>query len=310
MAASKKYSYKDWWDRKISFKNATLFSEGEIKEHNPLLVSWDEIKTEDKPKIKEKQKEIFNTEVNKTIKKWKTDFTKTYRISKAKPLLLKRELHRFEAIMYDPIHSTNNSTISFDGILIPITSLLEIKNYIENTKINGALPEYDLFHSHSFNTKNHIFPHIFAECCWLYVEWLKIYLKPKKTKKRQQSPPLSEIPAEESSVKNSNVDIVPDNPYPVYFKNGYAYNMFLELQILMVNQNTNVADYGSIFHKMRDSKLKAIHIHITQYTFIEFLRNELKVDINGKRLPYRDPIKNRKIFASILEKYKNNIISK
>jgi len=100
----------------------------------------------------------------------------------------------------------------------------------------------------------------------------------------------------------------PKNPFPVIFKNGYAYQMFLELKELTVNEKSVVAGYSYIFHKMKNDALKAINATTTEPAFIDFLMHELQVDISGTKLPYRNPANKLPAYTSVLNKYKEGIL--
>lgn len=299
MTATKKYSYLDWWNGKICFIYAMVVYKEKDKEKIPPRVTWAEIKETDIPKIREKQRQIFKAGVCEKINIWKADFAKRYKNSKATTLLLSRELHKFADIMYGPIPYTNDPVILYRGVLFPINSLSVIKNYIDNTKVNGATIEYDFIHSPNFlfQNKAEIIPQIYAECCWLYVRWLELHLKQKQRKRKSKAlPPTLD-------------DIAPKNPFPNTFTNGYAYNMFLELQKLTVAEKTIAADYGFIFHHMKKKSLKAIHSSLSHRSFIKFLNDNKYADLDIIKLPFKNPLKKQATLSILLEKYKESILN-
>lgn len=99
----------------------------------------------------------------------------------------------------------------------------------------------------------------------------------------------------------------PKNKYPKIFKNGYAYEMFIELKNLTVDKNP-LADYGFIYYKLIDKKIGAINNNITHPIFIDFLRKEFDVDIVAKKFTFKDQKNKQQTYKTILEKYKTNII--
>ncbi|MBK7307763.1 MAG: hypothetical protein IPI88_12510 [Chitinophagaceae bacterium] len=296
MTAIKKYRYMDWWNGNIYFIYAKIVYNEENKKEIPPRVSWDDIKQTDVPKIREKQRGIFKAEVSKKIKFWKEDFAKRYKNSKATTLLLNRELLKFEHIVYSPMPYTNDSHILYRGIILTIESLSTIKNYIDNTKVNGATIEFDFIHSPNFlfQDKTEIPPQVYAECCWLYVRWLKLNFKQKKQKRK--------------ALPSAVVNNAPSNPFPNIFTNGYAYDMFLELQKLTVSKKTMVADYAFIFHQMKSNTLKAIHPNLSHRSFIKFLSDNKYADLDVTKLPFKNPRKKQPTFSSLLEKYKDSIL--
>jgi hypothetical protein len=100
-----------------------------------------------------------------------------------------------------------------------------------------------------------------------------------------------------------------ENPYPLIFKNGYAYQMFLELKELTVKTRTVVADYSFIFHKMKGKHLKAINAVITEPTFIEFLNKHFQTNISVIKLPMRNPDNKQQTYSAVLTKYKEGILN-
>ena len=101
----------------------------------------------------------------------------------------------------------------------------------------------------------------------------------------------------------------PENPHPLIFKNGYAYQMFLELKGLTVKTRTVVADYSFIFHKMKGKNLKAINAVITEPAFIEFLNKHFQANISAIKLPIRNPDNKQQTYSTVLTKYKECILS-
>lgn len=191
---------------------------------------------------------------------------------------------------------TNDSHILYRGIILTIESLSTIKNYIDNTKVNGATIEFDFIHSPNFlfQDKTEIPPQVYAECCWLYVRWLKLNFKQKKQKRK--------------ALPSAVVNNAPSNPFPNIFTNGYAYDMFLELQKLTVSEKTMVADYAFIFHQMKSNTLKAIHPNLSHRSFIKFLSDNKYADLDVTKLPFKNPRKKQPTFSSLLEKYKDSIL--
>lgn len=99
----------------------------------------------------------------------------------------------------------------------------------------------------------------------------------------------------------------PENKYPKIFKNGYAYQMFIELKNLTVDKN-HLADYGFIFQKLVKKDLRAINETIKQAYFIKFLVKEFDADISATKFPHKDQQFKQQTYNTILVKYKANII--
>lgn len=99
----------------------------------------------------------------------------------------------------------------------------------------------------------------------------------------------------------------PENKYPKIFKNGYAYQMFIELKNLTVDKN-HLADYGFIYYKLFDKKVGAINDNITHPKFINFLVKEFNADIVAKKFTFKNQQNKQQAYNTTLEKYKDNII--
>jgi hypothetical protein len=100
-----------------------------------------------------------------------------------------------------------------------------------------------------------------------------------------------------------------ENPFPFIFKNDHAFDMFMELKNLTVKQNSIVADYSYIFHKMKHKDLGAINKSVTQPVFIEFLNSTQNTDISVNKLPFRNPSSKQPVYSTVLDKYKAKIIA-
>jgi hypothetical protein len=125
------------------------------------------------------------------------------------------------------------------------------------------------------------------------------------SKKRKESNSLEKTI---STIDNDINTINNVNPYPAIFKNYHAYQMFLELKLLTLNEeNTKVADYAFIYHKMKQKSLMAIHSNISQRVFIDFLNDNFNAKIVVAKLPFRNPLNKQKAYSLILEKYKDDL---
>ncbi|MES2592703.1 MAG: hypothetical protein V4608_12530 [Bacteroidota bacterium] len=119
--------------------------------------------------------------------------------------------------------------------------------------------------------------------------------------KKESNKNLNQI---DNSIHKATQDF--ENPHPSIFKNGYAYQMFIELKELTVKQNTVVADYSFIFHNMKAKPINAINSTVTEPAFIEFLNTNFQTDISVLKLPFRNPAHKKPIYTSIVNKYLTN----
>ena len=98
-----------------------------------------------------------------------------------------------------------------------------------------------------------------------------------------------------------------ENPYDDIFKNGSAYQMFMELKMYTVTNKNVVADYSFIYHKMKHKSINGIKKNVTQPDFIEFLNENFDTTISVKKLPFKNPSSNHLAYKIILSKYIDSI---
>lgn len=319
------YTYDDWWKGEICLIYSTVVRKVTIKDEqiqvnikdkdnndkivtvntkqiesneNPVQVSWDEICIVDIPKIKEKQKIFFNKKVNQLLEVWKKYFLDIYQTSETPNILLDRELKQCADIMSGPMPLTKLWTTNHRLVTFKTASLIEIRKFITQTKINGVKPEFDFIHSPSYSYKSNDIPvEVYAQSLWEYSQWLETLspLEKNNDNKENDSNPNHKPP----KVK------MPENPYGKIFKNGYAYNLFLDLKKDLVTEKTRRADFSFIFHRMTIKDL--INENVTQLAFIKFLRVNNIANIKGRKLPFNTSHLKEQLFVRFLAKYKDFI---
>lgn len=295
MTATKKYSYKDWWCGNISLIYATICYKS--NEAPPLLINWEQIVESDIIKIKEKQEVYFNKDVYTYLLKWKDDFLNRTKFSEDPDILLARELIKFKEITLGPIIA--GITINIEGIIFDANTLSEIKNYI-NSKINGTFAGYDFVQSPNcpYRNPNKIPNQVYAQCCWSYLKWLENF---DYTKENESDPEFEMTSLQTDDIKE------PYNPNTEIFKNGYAYNLFIELKQAIVLPNTKLADYGFIYHFLKHGELKAINKGVSHDTFINYLNNKHDAMIKTIKLVNTNTPRKTNIANNLIENYRAHI---
>ena len=293
-----KYSYKDWWEGRISLFYAPLkYREGDIL---PPHVTWDQIKPDDITKIKEKLKELFDEQLGALFQLWKDTFLNQYKNSKLKEVYLNGEKQQVNDIMFSDIPPGKLLiTAHWNDHVFKPSDLQEIQNNIKKVIVQGIALEYDFVHSPHFlfQDDDKIPSEIYAQCCWNYNEWLNEFEETQK----EEEPPIEEL--------QTKVRTELENPYPDIFKNGYAYQMFLELKE-KVCEKTIAADYGFIFYRMKAENLKAIHPGVRHKAFSEFLEGNFNIKVRNSKLPNKNPAGKQYFYSAILKKYEANILGK
>ena len=277
-----KHSYNDWWDGSICLNTCVIVTKKD--QEKPMIIGWDAIIDSDKSKILKKQVELFQEQIDENAEKLKIDFDKRYKNSRLKKAFLEREIKLMVQILdgqlldYGDIYVTNHRSISFEK-----QDLHEIQDYVKRFFVNGEDLIVDFIHSPNcmFQYSDRLPNKVRAEIYWNHYQFLKNVKKA-----------LNDVNAERKEVVSKE----PENPYPLIFQSGHAYNLFLKLQKDTVGGNPkNIsADYGFIFHKMKyyaklEESVLSLNINVSESIFIYFLRNKLKIIYSADRLPKRSP---------------------
>ncbi len=174
-----KYTYTDWWEGKIYLTYCNIVYKTEDKKNLPPCVQWQDISEKDIPKIKAKQKELFNNQRNDLLKKWCDEFTKRYKSSKLQGNLLNDEIADFYDYLFNRelqgkefVTFRNSHIRNFEA-----NDFFEIQSYALDVIKNGREINYDFVHSPNFpfQPKGKIPSQIFAQTIWDYFQWLHTF---------------------------------------------------------------------------------------------------------------------------------------
>lgn len=289
----KKYKFESWYNGDVTLLYSEVFyknNENDDKNNEPVFVTWDNFAKSEVIKIKEKQKEIFNENVNLYLTKFQTEFEKRYKKSLMSAEFLEMEKIECFNILYSEIPNseiiiTRNWKIPFN-----INDLLEIQEYANKSILRGIEICLDFIHSpnNKYQIKDKIPSQVYAQSLYEYYKWLEVYNNCfGKT--------------DDNSASNHN-EVGQENAYPYIFKNVSSYNMFLELKKMSVSQNTKLADYSFIFHSMRRNGF--ILEHTKHRVFIEFLNNKFDEDISVLKFPFKNQKSKQLIFSNLIDIYK------
>lgn len=167
-----------------------------------------------------------------------------------------------------------------------------VLNYIDNLLIENDLKPIDAIKILNKSTSN--FSPEFKDA---HFQNIIDYLK---------SIDVTNEPQQSSKEIESIESIEPKNEYPKIFKNGYAYQMFIELKTLTVDKN-HLADYGFIYYKLINKNVGAINDNITHPKFINFLVKEFDADIVANKFTFKNQQNKQQVYNTTLEKYKANL---
>ena len=296
----KQYKFESWFKGDVTL----LYSEVSYKEENkPVIVSWENFAKSEVIKIKKKQSDIFHENVSLHLEKFKTVFNKGYNKSLMPEKFLEKEIEECYKILfeYTPVYTTDTDKIITDHWegQFSYNNLLEIQEYANRTILKGIDVWLDFIHSpnNKYQIKDLIPSQIYAQLLYEYREWLKTNFTTVEEKITNQMPTQNES-TKEYVIKPTE----PNNKFPLVFKNGYAFEMFIELKDLTVIAKTELADYAFIFHKIKHYEY--IGKDVKQKTFITILIEKFDSKISAEKLADRFQPKKEVIFHHLLKKYK------
>lgn len=299
----KLYTYEDWNEGKVIL----IFSR-RIGDSNPNLVDWEDFSEEEKIKIQEQQKSIFEQSVQVTSEKYLNGFCEDFSRTRSKIDLVNRLLKRLNEVFtgkmicdhYFCRTSDNNMTFDF-------WYYQDMTFYIDNHFIGGK--KYDYSNVHSPNSlywnQDMVMPEVMVEAIGFMIK----FLKNEKTKLQLRIKPETKTTVNDVLTSDSSLVIPKTNPYPDIFSTRDAYDFFCELESSIVLEEEYVAGYAFIFHKLKDEKLNfPIKKNVRQVDFCDFLKKERgQKEIYPPKLPKRNPKRSQTIFEKCRETYLSSL---
>lgn len=238
------FTYEDWWTGKVHLMYSTCV----FKKEQPIVagLDWDRFKKSDITRIRRKQREIYDGQLQDLIAEWKKRFSSSYKGSKLKEVLLQHELNLFYTVMFRQIPDRERVSIGIHKrLLFRWEDLGNIQLWIRSVIINGDKINYDSVHSPNcpYRETNKIPDHIYANACWNYYNWLKTFL-PKKSNDKAAG-----------KVPESPWDKEPYNSF--IFKNRRSEKLFEDYCISFAAElrRTPMALLSFIYWKLRSDQL-------------------------------------------------------
>lgn len=305
MRKNKKYTYDNWWNGEVTLNYSLRVCN---KGDEPIIVEWVNFDETNAKKIKEKQKEIFEKKVADCVIEIKSNFLKQFEGSLMKGELWRDEIQQCWDIMFATIPNANEITLKHWEFSFPLADIMEIQRYIKRKIKKGIQDGYDYIHSPNckYQDINYRHPQVYAQFVWDYHQWLETNFTTTEEKIFNQIPPLEkeldELTQNESTKEGGIKPTVPNNKYPSVFKNGYAFEMFIELKDLTVKPTTILADYSFIFHKMKG--FGYIGKDVKHKTFIDIINKKFDAGISAKKFAFKDQEAKKIVFSTLLNKYK------
>jgi hypothetical protein len=291
-----KYTYENWYQGEIVLYQARI-----LDNKNAVIVDWNNFADEERTKIQDCQKSIFDKSVIETTEFYINSFQNNFKRTKSKIDLLNCHLKMFLEVFNGGLICDRDYCHSSDlGLTFEFWYYQEMLSYIKLHYIGGN--EYDYSNVHSPNSKywekDKIMPEVLVEAIGTLIKLLKAE-KNKIASQVERGKNLSK--SNRSETANSKVIT---NPFPNIFSSANAYEFFLELEKNTVGKKYKEADYSFIYHKLKDSKIGYPIMEFVSHTqFCEFLKTNRNVIIFPPRIKKRNPASKHSAFNSALEKF-------
>ena len=181
----KQYKFDSWFKGNVTL----IYSEVSFKEKDdngktvkPVFVTWDNFAKSEVIKIKEKQKEIFDENVNLYLTKFQTEFEKRYKKSLMAAEFLEMEKNECFNILYSEIPNSEIIITSNWKIPFNFNDLLEIQEYANKSILRGIENCLDFIHSpnNKYQIKDKIPSQVYAQTLYEYYNWLNSSFKSDK----------------------------------------------------------------------------------------------------------------------------------
>jgi hypothetical protein len=295
------YTFEDWHQGKVVLYQARI-----LENQNAVIVDWGNFSNEERTKIQECQKTIFEKSVKNTSELYIKGFHENFKRTKSKIDLLNNHLKRFLEVFNGGLVCDSDYCHSSDLELnYEFWYYQEMRRYIQLIFIGGN--GYDFSNVHSPNSKfwdnDKIMPEVLVEAIGSLIRLLKSEKQKLKLLKIQLEKALVV-----DKVQSEATEAISINPFPDIFASINAFKFFLDLEKNTVGTKYKVADYSFIYHKLKDKKIEyPIKEFVSHSQFCEFLKTNRDVIIYPPRIKKRNPASKQSAFNSALEKFQESI---
>lgn len=181
----KKYKFESWYNGDVTLLYSEVFykkNENDDKSNEPVFVTWDDFAESEVIKIKEKQSEVFDENVNLYLTKFQTEFQKRYDKSMMAAEFLEMEKNECFNILFSEIPNSEIIITSNWKIPFNFNDLLEIQEYANKSILRGINNCLDFIHSpnNKYQIKDKIPSQVYAQTLYEYYNWLNSSFKSDK----------------------------------------------------------------------------------------------------------------------------------
>lgn len=237
-----KYTFENWWNGDVMLVYAsTVRNKGE----EIISVDWFEFSDTDVQKIKSKQNSIFKGKVRKLLGNQTKEFTKRYKKSEMKDILLLDEIRQCKDIMFGKIPNVNIVFLRYWEIGVEYTYLSDVQRYIKRTIKKGLDDGLGYIHSPNskFEDKSKPDSRIYARFIWEYYGWIKNFA-------------LNENSKSESVLDSDSNNRIIKEQSKLYFKVGILFANGEMDRLIEKHKKDRMANYTAIAKELGNKSFR------------------------------------------------------
>lgn len=267
-----KFTFKNWCNGQFCMDTSILIYQNKLPK-NIRQVKWADLSPKEADKIKIKQKEIFDSIKNESLKYFINLYQKQFEKSSDRKLLYHRELSQVNQILFHKFATTEEVAISEHwNILFVNFQLQHLQNYINEHIVKGNAIDYSFIHHPKvlYQEKKHPPIQVYALALWEYHHWLK----------------------NQESKNEQNILCHPN----LFKKDGEQ--KFLALIPLIVDKQKPTAGFSALYFLLKDDDL--IYPNVKPIDIIELATN-MDYTIKGQTFKRRVSNKAKNIYNGYIE---------
>lgn len=266
----REYTFQDWLSGKICLTYASIELTPNQKDM-PLIVNWSQIVESDINIIKQQQNKIFEELVIVELTKMKSQYVKDIALTRSPINLLERLIAKFEEILFEGLNNISTLvTIKSDNTVFEYNQLLGIKNYTTDYILLAKEMDYSFVQAPmcKFHNSESLSPQIEAEIYYRFLTWLK--------EKKQMFLLNNESEIQSEKIK-WRADIFIDQQHFIKAK---------KIMDVLIKNNSKITGHSYVYQILRKNKFFK---DIKQSVYIEFLKEEYAVNLNGNKISSKKP---------------------
>lgn len=315
----KKYRYSDWLNGNVLLNTQHLLYK--IGDNIPPIVSWDNFGEGEQLKIRNKQKEIFEGEVDTKLNLFTSDFDKRLEKSILKQGLIQEELKyltswfqgRFicNGEYYESTDRNYPNLITFSDYNV----MMEYKEFVLKKATRN---QYDFIHSPrtNFREPNKDYPQVIIYVVFKMIEHIARQKSNSENNEKKSNVVFEEM-GEQKPKENLCVNLFTEEEKPI-FHSELGYKLFLDLKEKIIpngrilnNSTSEQTKYNLIWYTLLRTEPSVLR-DIKQKTFLSYVkkRHQANLPENMMRFLQQYNLTNKEIANTTLKRFNESIVKK